>query len=284
MIFPSTDEPFIQHNGFVLSGNDCISIAKTLELMREGGGFTDDPRYYRLFSLFKFIVHYVQQRERHQEQKAKHLEQIQRKALEYPIGATLFSPLQYNQLLVQIKAWECVTTNKQVPDTVQQILRGFYDNNSNTGRGSQSHSERVQQVIHRMSEPATAMVEVLANATPSHLPPNVILKERNNIVKRDVHQRVVDLQVHIGELERNELDVPLSLRVELKQLKLIDLQRKIRHDVCNSIPLSDIVNSSFRKKKDIEHSQKVREKQEKKIEKRSKKGKKGVFKLCHKSF
>ena len=282
LFFPPTPTPLVSHTSlFTLSGQQCIALARTL-LTLSSLGYSSDPRYLDLLALFHFVcklhLHSMQQRQRHHQLNVAMDREVRR-------STGLFSQAQYQQLLVHIRALSYTVNGQKMPDNVEQAVKGFaYDKDKgqppSAWTSNHKQKELVREITGRMSDPCTALVDVLSQKLQfPALPAAWLAEERHKLVTRQMAARVQQLN---EQLERKDLsaaatsqsvrkrELRIQLLLEKRQLELVELQRKVRLNVLASMP-ADKLQSGWRSKKDIDLEHKKRDRVKKVLRAREEK-------------
>ena len=270
LFFPLTPAPLVSHTSlFALSGQQCVAIARSL-LTLSSLGYSADPRYLDLLALFHFVcklhLHATQQRLRHHQLNVAMDRDVRR-------STGLFSPAQYQQLLVHIRALSYAVNGHKIPENVEQTVKGFtYDKEKgqqpNAWTANHKQKDMVREITGRMADPCTSLVDVLSQKLQfPPLPPAWLAEERHKLVARQMAARVQQLN---EQLERKDLsttavsqsarkrELRIQLLLEKKQLELVELQRKVRLNVLASMP-ADKLQAGWRSKKDIDLEHKKRD-------------------------
>lgn len=147
-------------------------------------------------------------------------------------------------------------------------------------------------------DPCTIVTEVLVGAGIQPQPGIDILllkRERDRMVKQQMKQRKAEIDVRLHEIRDSHAEShatqhfqsngwgqggfgagtsyhqsqqankpPLWLEIDSLGLGLIDLQRKVRSRILRTLPVDTIVRDAYRSRRDVESSQRVRDKAEKK--------------------
>ena len=208
----------------------------------------------------------MQQRQRHQQLAVAMDRDVRR-------STGLFTPAQYQQLLVHIRALSYAVNDVGIPENVEQAVKGFsYDKEKGqqASAWTTNHKQRdlVREITARMPDPCTALVEALAQKYKfASLPPAWLAEERHKLVTQQMALRAQQLN---EQLERKDLsaaavsqsarkrELRVQLLLEKRQLELVELQRKVRLSVLASMP-ADKVASGWRSKKDIDVEHKKRD-------------------------
>lgn len=169
--------------------------------------------------------------------------------------------LDVNTLKTQIEAWKLLAANKQLSEGLQGKIFGISSSNAPAPSVGDSVPSKIVDVTfanEKQKQPTQDPYEFLNKARagtsdvlqrlviPSIMPtapdPNELLKERRRMITARIHQRYkVCLNNRVKELESlpsnlsNDDSLKVHALIELKALKLVDKQRKLRMDLLSSI-------------------------------------------------
>lgn len=277
--------PLVSHTShYPLTSDQCIALGRTLEFLHEHG-YSSHPQYSNLFNLFHFILKLHQAITGQKQRTYQFIKKLEKslagrmdlltaaQACQLSVQIKFLATLMQNQAAQQAQSLSLSSAASQAPAPLPASLlaavKGFPSSRDIHGRSdtwlnNPKQVDLVSQIVKKMPDPCTALVESLGprlSASPPQLPPGVLLSIRDRLVDQELKERVNHIGATEAELWTRFRERNPELEMERRQLSLLALQRRIRLSVLGAMPAAAVAQKTFRSKREIEFEHKKREKQ-----------------------